>query len=106
MPDVVSKKNEEMVLKKSAEGDFAIMILSFLKLQLHHTLDNNLFLYCDFWMEAGRASLIGYFVLSKKIQCPSLLYFRSPINKQLTETSTTLNMGRAGILHSLYKEAI
>lgn len=41
------KKNEEMVFKKSAEGDFAIMILNFLKLQLHHTLDNNLFLYCD-----------------------------------------------------------
>lgn len=42
------QKKEEMVLKKeSAEGDFAIMMLNLLKSQLHHTLDNDLLLYSD-----------------------------------------------------------
>lgn len=42
------QKNEEIVLKKeSAEGDFAVMMLNLLKSQLHHSLDNDLFLCLD-----------------------------------------------------------
>lgn len=65
------KKMKKWFKKKLAEGDFAMMMLNLLKLQLHDTLDNNLFLYLykgEAWM-----SLIGYFVLSKEIECHSLL---------------------------------
>lgn len=45
MPDVASKKWRNGLKKKLAEGDFAVMMLNLLKLQLRDTLDNNLFLY-------------------------------------------------------------